>query len=251
MPVLSEMVGFLNRELRVDAIRDYPGAWNGLQVENDGMVRSVAAAVDATRPVIELAALHPDTLLLVHHGLFWQGVQPITGAFREKLGLAFQSNLAIYSAHLPLDLHPEWGNNILLARAVGLVDPQPFLEESGTPAGLVGGWEGKVAELEEALQRVLGGPVHVCAAGPNQIRRVGLVTGGAGSMVGKAALEGVDAFITGEGPHWSYGAAEEHRVHLLYGGHYATETFGVRALADAVARQFGLKSRFLHHPSGL
>jgi dinuclear metal center YbgI/SA1388 family protein len=251
MVSLDEIVEFLERELRVAAIPDYPGAMNGLQLAADGKIERIFAAVDASLPVVEKAASGGPGLLIVHHGMFWQGAQPVTGPFFRKLKTAMDAGLAIYSSHLPLDVHPEWGNNVLLAKAIGLEKPEPFFEQKGIPMGVRGIWSGTRGELAESLVRVLGGAVHVCPGGAENVHRIGIVTGGAGSEVAKVAGFGVDAFVTGEGPHWSYTLAEELGVNVFYGGHYATETFGVRALARILSEKFEVPWSFLDHPTGL
>ncbi len=251
MANLHELVEFLDRELRVSEIADYPGAINGLQLANEGRVDRVVAAVDASLPVIEAVAAGGPGLLIVHHGMFWQGAQPVTGAFYRKLRVAMEAGLAIYSSHLPLDVHPEWGNNALLAGALGVVDPRPDIEIKGFRVGLSGRWQGSREELKARLEETLGGRVHLCPAGPEQISRVAIITGGAGSEIAKIAETGADAFITGEGPHWSYCLAEELGVNLFYGGHYATETFGVQQVAKILGERFGLPWSLHEHPSGL
>jgi putative NIF3 family GTP cyclohydrolase 1 type 2 len=198
MANLHELVEFLDRELRVSEIADYPGAMNGLQLANEGRVDRVVAAVDASLPVIEAVAAGGPGLLIVHHGMFWQGAQPVTGAFYRKLHVAMEAGLAIYSSHLPLDVHPEWGNNALLAEALGVIDPQADIEIKGFRVGLSGRWQGSREELKARLENVLGGRVHLCPGGPEQISRVAIITGGAGSEIAKIAETGVDAFITGE-----------------------------------------------------
>ena len=251
MAELAELVAFLDRELNIAAITDYPGAMNGLQLSNEGPVGRIIAAVDASLPVITAASLGGPGLLLVHHGMFWQGAQPVTGAFYRKLKTAIQSGLAVYASHLPLDVHPVWGNNILLARAIGLRDPQPFYGPRGAVLGLRGAWTGTRHDLTETLRSALGGPVHVCPGGPESLSTLALITGAAGSEVAQVAALGVDAFVTGEGPHWSYPLAEELGINLFYAGHYATETSGVQALAQALAHEFHLPWSFLDHPTGL
>jgi len=251
MAELAEIVTLLDRELQVAAIPDYPGAVNGLQLANAGRVERIVAAVDASLPVIVAAAAGGPGLLLVHHGMFWQGLQPVTAAFYQKLKTAMDAGLAVYSSHLPLDIHSQWGNNILLANAIGLTNPQPFFERNGISLGLRGSWVGKRNDLTEILRQALGGAVHVCPGGPETIGTVGIITGGAGSEVAKVAALGIDTFITGEGPHWSYPLAEELAVNVFYGGHYATETFGVRTLAQVIGRQFQLPWSFIDHPTGL
>ena len=251
MADLKAVISHLERELRTNEITDYPGAWNGLQIENSGTIAHIGAAVDACEAVIQHAVERKIDLLVVHHGLFWQGVQPIVGAMRRKLKLALEHNLAIYSSHLPLDFHPILGNNARLASALGFENCAPFLVLKGQAAGLRATVTISREELGQRLEKAVGGPVHVCAGGPATVQRVGLVTGGAGSEVLRAAAEGVDTFITGEGPHWSFPAAEEAGVNLLYGGHYATETFGVKALAAHLAERFQVPWEFIDHPTGL
>lgn len=251
MAELAEIIGFLDRELKTSSIVDYPGAMNGLQLANQGQVSRIVAAVDASLPVIEAAADGGPALLIVHHGMFWQGAQPVTGAFYRKLRTAMEAGLAIYSSHLPLDVHPEWGNNILLAKALGLVNPEPFFEQKGLNLGLRGNLDLSRAELVSTLERAVGGPVHFCPAGPDRVSKVGIITGGAGSEVAKAAACGIDSFVTGEGPHWSFPLAEELEINLLFGGHYATETFGVQKLAQVIAQEYALPWSFVDRPTGL
>jgi dinuclear metal center YbgI/SA1388 family protein len=251
MTPLADLVSFLNHELRITEIPDYPGAVNGLQLTNGGEVHRIVAAVDASLPVIEEAAAGGPGLLIVHHGMFWQGVQPLTGPFYRKIKIAMDAGLAIFSAHLPLDIHHVWGNNIQLAQSIDLIDPQPFFEWKGIQLGLRGTWQGSRVELAKALENAVNGPVHVCPGGPGKINTVGLITGGAGSEVAKAAAAGVDTFISGEGPHWSHPLALELGVNLLLAGHYATETSGVQALAAELGRGFDLPWTFIDQPSGL
>lgn len=251
MPSLQEIVAFLDGELRIAEIPDYPGAVNGLQLANGGTVTKVAAAVDASLPVVEAAVAAGADLLLVHHGMFWQGAQPLTGAFYRKIKAAMDGGLAIYSAHLPLDVHPVLGNNILLLNALGFEPAGTFFDWKGTRLGLTAGVEISRDDLRDKVSAAVGGAVHLCPGGPAAVRKVGLATGGAGSEVALCAREGIDTFITGEGPHWSYPMAEELGVNVIYAGHYATETFGVKALAGRLGRDFGLPWEFVDHPTGL
>lgn len=251
MVSLDDVVSFLDLELKTASIADYPGAMNGLQLANGGQIGRIVAAVDASLRAIQAAAAGGPGLLIVHHGMFWQGAQPVTGAFYRKLKTAMDGGLAIYSSHLPLDVHGEWGNNILLARAIQLENPEPFFDHKGLAIGVRGSWVGTRDGLREKLRMTLGGAVHLCAGGPGSISQLGIITGGAGSEVAKVAATGVDSFVTGEGPHWSYPLAEELGLNVYYGGHYATETFGVKAIAEATAARFGLPWTFTDHPTGL
>ncbi|MES2440285.1 MAG: Nif3-like dinuclear metal center hexameric protein [Verrucomicrobiota bacterium] len=251
MIALEDVVRHLDLELKTAAISDYPGAMNGLQLANEGEIGRIVAAVDASLPVIEKAAAGGPGLLIVHHGMFWQGAQPVTGALYKKLRIAMEAGLAVYSSHLPLDVHPELGNNILLANEIGLRNLKPFFDQKGLSLGLRGIWEGSRSDLLGILKSIVAGPVHLCPGGSDVISQVGVITGGAGSEVMKVAASGVDTFITGEGPHWSYPLAEELGLNVFYGGHYATEVFGVKALAESLSKQFGIPWNFVDHPTGL
>jgi dinuclear metal center YbgI/SA1388 family protein len=249
--LLTRVVSHLDAYLRIASIGDYPQARNGLQLENSGAIRKIAAAVDACEPMLARAAAQPATLLLVHHGLFWD-TGPWIGARFRKMKIAMASDLAVYSAHLPLDVHPQVGNAACLGRALGFARFAPFLTWKGQPLGVrVTARRLTRDELARRLERVLGTPPHLCAGGPARPQQIGIVTGGAGSEVAQAHAEGVDTFITGEGPHWSYPLAEELGINVFYGGHYATETFGVKALAAQLAKRFKLPWEFLDHPTGL
>jgi dinuclear metal center YbgI/SA1388 family protein len=249
--MLGSICGFLDEFLRIGEVEDYPNALNGLQLENNGVVTRIGAAVDASESIIDMAVREQVDLLIVHHGLFWGGLAGITGPHYRKLKQAITSNLAIYSVHLPLDMHPEVGNNILLARALDLGEPEPFLLHKGQTLGYAISTNVDRAELAVRLKRVLGRELWICPGGPERISRVAVVTGAAGSELAKVAAQGVDTFVTGEGPHHTFSLAEELRMNLIYGGHYATETFGVRALAERLGSKFDLPWIFLDHPSGL
>ncbi len=249
--VLSEIVRHLEKLLNHATVGDYSGAHNGLQIESSGRVARVCAAVDACEAVLTEAASVPGTLLLVHHGLLWGGAQTFTGALRRKLSLAFAADLAVFSSHLPLDLHAKLGNNVLLARALGLRKCAPAFPAKGQPIGLVGEVNVSRAEFSRRLEKVIGGALRLAPGGPARVRRVGVVTGGAGDLVSEAAALGCDTFVTGEGAHHTFTLAEELGVNLFYAGHYATETFGVKALAQHVARKFRQPWEFIHHPTGL
>lgn len=249
---LADLVSYTNDLLQTATVPDYPNALNGLQLENHGgQVTKIAAAVDAHLPVVKQAVARGCDLLLVHHGLFWSGVQPITGAMFEKVKTAGEGSLAIYSAHLPLDGHAEMGNSVLLARALGLAETQPFFEFKGYNIGVRSKVQMTRREAARRLEAALGAKPLLCGGGPDKVRQIGIVTGGAGSEVAAMKALGIDTFITGEGPHWSYTLAEELGVNVFYGGHYATETFGVKALAAHLSEKFRLKWEFIDHPTGL
>ena len=248
---LMEIVRYCDRILRTDKVNDYEGAVNGLQVENRGSVTRVAAAVDASLSTIKLAIGSRADLMLVHHGLFWNPRQPWTGKNYEVLRLLIGSKMAVYSSHLPLDLHPKLGNNAQLCEALGFDDVEPFFMDKDQHIGLQTRMRMPIDELKRRLHSATGAPPTVLPGGPSVCQRIGVVTGGAGSYLKQAAEEGVDTFITGEGPHWTFALAEELGVNVLYGGHYATETFGVKALAEELSKRFNLPWSFIDYPTGL
>jgi dinuclear metal center YbgI/SA1388 family protein len=251
MASLHEITDYLARELSIAEIPDYPGALNGLQIENDGEVGKIVAAVDASLPVFEKAIAEGADLLLVHHGMFWQGAQPVTGPVYKKLRLALDAGMALYSVHIPLDVHPQWGNNAQLASRLGMQASEPFFDWKGIHLGVCQQMDLSLAELRSAVEHAVEGPVHLCSAGGDCAGKVGVITGGAGSEVAAVAASGIDTFVTGEGPHWSYSLAEELGINVIYAGHYATETFGVRALTGHLQEKFGVDTGFVQHPTGL
>jgi len=248
---LTALASYLDGYLRVADVPDAPHAVNGLQVANAGTVSRVAAAVDLCEATVRMAAEQGADLLLVHHGLFWGGLQPLTGRAHRRVAGLIAQNIALYSAHLPLDLHPEVGNNAVLARQLGLSLRGEFGEEYGVRIGVWGEVEVTRHALERQLAALTGSAPRLLAFGPERVRRVGVVTGAAGSMIPQAAAAGLDTFVTGEGPHHTYFDAEELKVNVYYAGHYATETVGVKALAEHLHERFHLPWTFLDHPTGL
>ena len=220
-------------------------------MENRGGVSRIAAAVDASLATAQKAIAEGANLLLVHHGLFWSKRQPWTGKNFELMRLLLENDLAVYSSHLPLDMHPRLGNNAQICASLGLRNFKPFFRMKDQFLGLQSASSVARDELARRLANVTKTEVKLIPGGPKICRRIGVVTGGAGAEVKLAASEGVDTFITGEGPHWTYALAEELGVNVLYGGHYATETFGVKALAAHLSKKFGVPWVFLDHPTGL
>ena len=248
---LSAIVRYCDESLHTATVQDYEGAVNGLQVQNRGTVTRIAAAVDASAATARLAIGAKADLLLVHHGLFWGPSHPWTGKRWELMRLLLENDLAVYSSHLPLDAHPRLGNNARLCAALGLRKLRPFFFDHGQFIGFQTRQRISLTDLVSRLRRATGAEPRLVPGGPAICQRIGVVTGGAGSDLKKAASEGVDTFITGEGPHWTYALAEELGVNVLYGGHYATETFGVKALAAELSRKFKIPWTFVDHPTGL
>ncbi len=252
MPILLDpLTKYCDKLLNHAGIADYPGAMNGLQLQNNGRISRIAAAVDANLPVVRGAVARSADLLIVHHGIGWSPLCPVTGGKHDLLKICLSNNLAIYSSHLPLDAHPKLGNNILLARAIGFSSGKPFFFEKGTALGRkITACIGR-DELAKKLSKALGLAPLLIPAGPAVCRSVGIVTGGAGNELARAVSEGIDTFITGEGSHWTFSLAHELGVNVFYGGHYLTETFGVKALASHLAAKYRLPWQFIDVPSGL
>ncbi|HTH49128.1 MAG TPA: Nif3-like dinuclear metal center hexameric protein [Candidatus Limnocylindria bacterium] len=250
---LATLVAHCEHRLTPAKFTDYDRAWNGLQVENSGRVTKIAAAVDASLTTVELAIAAGADLLLVHHGLFWGQTLPWTGRRYALIRRLCEHNLAVYSQHLPLDGHPQLGNAAQLARALGFTRLKPFFLREGVPIGVQVLLARPITReaLANRLTEVLGRAPSVLPGGKDLCQRIGICTGGAGAELPQAAREGVDTFITGEGPHWTFALAEDVGINAFYGGHYATETFGVKALAAELASKFRLPWEFLDHPSGL
>jgi dinuclear metal center YbgI/SA1388 family protein len=247
---LREVASYLDRTLRIAEIPDDPNAVNGLQVEAGANIVRAACAVDASEAAIEEAARRGAQLLVVHHGLFWSGLKPLVGPLAHKLATCFQRGLSVYSAHLPLDLHPELGNNAGILRALGLAAEAGFGRYQGVDVGFTARCDLSLAELVQRVEATLG-PVRAFGRGPERIARLAVVSGGAGNMVGAAAREGLDALLTGEGAHYTAIDAEERGLHLLFAGHYRTETFGVKALGARLEHLFGLEFVFFGRDTGL
>jgi len=209
MSATADIAQYSDEYLRIGEIEDWPNALNGLQLENSGKVTKIAAAVDVSTRALEAAANAGANLLVVHHGMFWPGLRPVTRALHRQLKTALDHDIAVYSAHLPLDLHPEVGNNILLMRALGVENSEPFFQEKGSLLGRRGAVNILASKLALRLERAVGGPVKQIAVGPKIAGRVGVITGAAGGEIERVAAQGIETFITGEAPHWAAVAAEE------------------------------------------
>lgn len=248
---LSELVDYLDDYLKIADIPDSPHAMNGLQVEGVPDIRRVAVAVDACLATIAGAALWNADLLLVHHGLFWGGKTPLTGIQYRRFSALVRHRIGVYSAHIPLDVHPEVGNNMQLARALDIPLEGKFADADGVEVGVHGTLDMDREELVERLVAALGVQPRVLPYGLWQTSRVGIITGGGGAYIGEAADADIDTLIIGEGPHHSAIEAEEYGMNVIQAGHYATETMGVKALAKHLENTFGVDTEFIDHPTGL
>jgi len=257
MPTLATIAEFLDTTLNTSGIPDYPNAVNGVELANVGDIQRIATAVDFSSETVNGAVNAGARLLIVHHGMFWGGVQAITGHRHQRLWSLITHDVAIYSSHLPLDVHPEYGNNALLAKRLGLEPSGGFVRYQTIDVGLSG--ESNVptrvlAERAGDLAAEFRGTLVASPFGPDRVtRRWGICTGAGAdsSSLKEAAQRGLDTLIVGEGPHHSAIEARELGIVVLYAGHYATETLGVRALGAVLMEKFGLTSTFIDAPSGL
>jgi dinuclear metal center YbgI/SA1388 family protein len=257
MAALLGIVSFLDAELRTSEIPDYPAAMNGLQLANRGDVRHIAAAVDFSTLVVREAVNRGASMLVLHHGMFWASAVPIVGPRYDRLSLLFDNDIAVYGSHLPLDLHPRFGNNVLLARELGLTPSAGFASSQGTVIGVSGSSDIATSKLVERVTAFCAQNAHHLVTTPvrpgQMTRRWGICSGAGASTdtLAEAVELGLDTIIVGEGPHHTAVQAPDLGIAILYAGHYATETLGVKALAAEVAKKFGIESSFIDAPTGL
>jgi dinuclear metal center YbgI/SA1388 family protein len=257
MAELDAIARYLDTELRSAEVPDYDAALNGLQLANSGTVTRVAATVDFSANTVAGAIRERANLLIVHHGMFWRGHHRLVGTAFDRLRAAISGDLAIYASHIPLDLHPRWGNNALLARELDLEVEGSFGRFRGVEIGVVGAAEIETRDLVERVRafsaRYQTTAVATRFTADRVTRRWAIITGAGANpeMLAEARERGVDTLIVGEGTHHTAVDAMETDLVVIYGGHYATETLGVRALAQHVAERFHLPCSFVDVPTGL
>ena len=247
----TELVAYLDSYLRIGEIKDYGP--QGLQIEGRDEVRKIVGTVDAQAPCVEAALRRGADLLLVHHGIFWGPPQRIAGSYGALVRAYLTAGLNLYAAHLALDAHPEVGNNVELARRLGLTVEEMFAPVNGLPIGvLASAAQGvKFDYLVDRYQQNVG-PVQLAQAhGPRISHKIGIISAAAALEIPLAAAFGCDTFVTGETSHAEYYAAQNAGINVLYGGHYATETVGVQALGAHLQEQFGVEFEFIDLPTGL
>jgi dinuclear metal center YbgI/SA1388 family protein len=245
MPSLTKLVAFCNQRLSIDKIKDFPGSLNGLQLENNGRVSKVGAAVDAGLIPFSLASKKGIDFLIVHHGLFWTPPAPLTGVHYKKIKHCMDHSLAIYGSHLPLDCHQEIGNNAILASKLDLSPTDTFLNYEGNDIGLLTNCVKTRNDLKKSLENLFTAGIISMEFGPDRPSKVAILTGSGQSAIGELESNGVDTFITGELKQNHFNLAQEMKLNIYTCGHYATETFGVKALAQEVAETFDLPFEFV------
>jgi dinuclear metal center YbgI/SA1388 family protein len=256
----AEILAEIDRILEPARFEDY--CVNGLQVPGPAQVQTIATGVSAHAELFELAVHEHADLLLVHHGLFWgSGVRAVDVTLKRRLQILFNADIALAAYHLPLDAHPELGNNALVAHALGAEQLTPFALHRGQPIGCIAELPGvgsspgspdtgiPAVELFARVKEVTAREPLVFDAGPDRVRRLAIVTGAGADYIPDAAAAGADALLTGELAERCMAQAREAGVHLISGGHYATETFGVRHLGEHLAARFHLRHVFLEVPN--
>jgi dinuclear metal center YbgI/SA1388 family protein len=257
MALLAEIVAYLDSELRPGDIPDHAGALNGLQLANPGEVNHIAGAVDYSLATIQGAVDRGADMLVLHHGMFWTDPLPLTGLAYRRISLLTASGIAVYGSHIPLDLHPRFGNNVLLANELGLVPTGGFAQMRGLAIGVSGVADIATSELVDRTRAFCEGHSHRLVTTPvsssQRTRKWGICTGAGASSdtLKEAADAGIDTIIVGEGPHHTAVQAVDLGITVLYAGHYATETLGVAAIAGEVGRRFNIESSFIEAPTGL
>lgn len=257
MTATASIVEYLDDVLETASVPDYSNALNGLQLANSGTVTRIAAAVDFSTRTVAGAVNAGADMLLIHHGMFWSGLRRIEGKDYARLRALIQHDLAVYSSHLPLDRHPLYGNNALLATELGLEPDNDFARYKTISIGVRGSSDVETATLvarADAFARSHGGTARTTPSGPERRTRSWAICTGAGASsetLREAAEMGIDTLIVGEGPHHTAVEAEESGITVIYAGHYATETLGVQALAAHVSDRFGVPWTFIPAPTGL
>ncbi len=261
----ADILAELDRLLDPARFEDYGP--NGLQVPGAPQVETVATGVSANLELFERAAAEQAQLLLVHHGLFWgTSPGPIDAALKRRLKILFDADIGLAAYHLPLDAHPELGNNALIAKALSAESLEPFAPYRGEPIGFIATLpsgdatgagetpadapEGMPAQdLFTRVRELTARDPLIFDAGPATIRRLAIVSGGGADYLADAIEAGADALLTGEPVERVMSAAREAGVHFIAAGHYATETFGVKALGEHLAQRFGVRHVFIDVPN--
>jgi dinuclear metal center YbgI/SA1388 family protein len=249
---LDELDNYLGDYLKIAAFPDDPSK-NGIQVGNEGGVKKIAFAVDACLETIRRAAAAKADALFVHHGIFWEDVVPVRGVMYRRVKELIRNNIALYACHLPLDAHPECGNNYGIARRLGLQNVAPFGEWKGYAVGVQGVLPSP-RSVEEIVQTLFPGALGDCIVlpfGKEKLSKIAIVSGGGESQLDRAAEAGADAFITGEIGHTQYHYAQEQNITVVAAGHYLTETVGVNLLMQKIGRELDVETVFIDVPTGL
>lgn len=248
---LGDVVQFLDEYLRINEWGDK--SRNGLQVEGSSEVEKIAFAVDACMESFEMAKQANADMLVVHHGLIWGGIEYVRGIVARRLRFLLENGISLYAAHLPLDAHPEIGNNAQILKILGIEIAEPFGSYHGSTIGYAGtfGESKSVDEIVSIIEKSLNTEVKLLRFGRDEVRKVGVVSGKGAFVISQAIDSDLDLLITGEAEHEAYHLAKEGGLNVIFAGHYATETVGIKALMDVVKNKFDVEVEFIDIPTGL
>ncbi len=250
MTARKDIVEFLDERLDIGSFSDRSN--NGLQVEGAHRVPKIAVATDAAMATYKKTIEAGCQMLVTHHGLIWGGIDYITGRNYQQISFLIKNDLNLYAAHLPLDAHPEVGNNAVLTNQAKLTEVTPFGEYHGVKLGYSGVLPHKMTnrQLASIWKPLISGEPRILDFGPTQNRKIGIVSGGGASCMGEAIANGFDCLVTGEGDHPNYHEAKEGKINVVYLGHYASETVGVKAVASELEGRFKVETVFIDEPTG-
>jgi dinuclear metal center YbgI/SA1388 family protein len=251
--LIKEFDAWIRNTLGFEQVEAADNAMNGLQVSSAGKeLKKIAFAVDACLESFKRAKALDADLIFVHHGIFWGDLPPLTGLVYERVKFLIEHNLSLYAVHLPLDMHPELGNNARLADLVGLEQREPFGPYHGIKIGIKGvlPQETHIKEIGDTLAKYTHTPPQILALGKEKIKTVCIVSGGAPESARDAIAQGIDLFFTGEASHTIYHECAEAPLNVIFAGHYLTEVWGVQAVQKKIAADTGLATCFIDIPTG-
>lgn len=251
MVTLKQICEFLDTELNIAQIEDT--AINGLQVEGKEDIKKVICAVDASLETFCEAKKQNADMVIVHHGLFWDKPQALRGVISKRLEILFKNDISLYAVHLPLDLHPDFGNNAQLMNLFAAKSREPFGEYHGVSIGYLGKLHKEVdlVSVKQKLEKCLNTTCRVLDFGKQKIKTIAIISGGGSDIIKEAIEKEVDLFITGEAKFFTYHLAKESKINIIFAGHYATETLGVRALSEVLSQKFQIECNFIDIPTGI
>ena len=247
MPNLKEITGFLDCELRINEFDD--SSHNGLQVENSGKITKICCGVDASMEFFEAAQKAGADLLICHHGISWgNSLARISGLNYRRIKFLIDNDIALYACHLPLDAHPRYGNNVCIAKALGLQNLKPFGMYNGTFIGFEGRFDPAISykDLKQLVAEITEtSNLQSMDFGKDSISSLAVVSGGAAGEIEEAGRKGIDAYLSGEAGLVAYSLAQEYGINAIFAGHYATETFGVKSLGKILEQRFNITHEFI------
>ena len=245
------LIDYLDDSFKAFATKD--PSRNGMQIQAPAEVKKLGFAVDACMATLQKCSELSVDLLIVHHGLFWRNVELVVNQHYQRLKFALEHEIGLYAMHLPLDAHPVLGNNAQLAELFNPDETEPFAYEDGIDLGVIASFGSPVLResISDVLRSELDSDPHVLPFGPDKVSKLGIISGAGGSYFPDAIDAGCDSFLTGEPEHVLYHVALERGVNVFFGGHYATETVGVKALMSTIAQEFDVETVFIDYPTGL